>query len=176
MYRRVHHQVKYTMSQLQRNGRQSPTPTPKPTPRGPHPRPASSSSLLFPFPPVSYHYHLGSGCRCILRAGMKLAHEMAGSTLAVVGCKSNQTTSPRYIHSPSSFHGHSSGQPIRSLCLGTPVSPPIMIHDGSPSSSVRDGMIRWDDWGYLGPRIQHCPGGIRWSGSVEVQEAREAIM
>ncbi len=152
MYRRV--AFKYTMSQLQRNGRQSPTP--KPTPRGPHPRPrlkrASSSSLLFPFPPVSYHYHLGSGCRCILRAGMKRAHEMAGSTHAVVGCKSNQTTPPRYIHSPSSVHGHSSGQPIRSLCLGTPVSPPIMIHDGSPTSSVRDGMIRWDDWGYLGPR------------------------
>ncbi len=29
-------------------------------------------------------------CRCILRAGMKRAHEMAGSTHAVVRCKSNQ--------------------------------------------------------------------------------------
>jgi hypothetical protein len=52
------------------------------------------------FPPVpSRPLHarlnpLAAGCRCILRAGMKRAHEMAGSTHAVVRCKSNQMRTP----------------------------------------------------------------------------------
>jgi hypothetical protein len=33
----------------------------------------------------------GLGCGLLFRAGMKQAHEMAGSTHAVVRCKSNQT-------------------------------------------------------------------------------------
>ncbi len=52
---------------------------------------------------------------CILRAGMKRAHEMAGSTHAVVRCTSNQIT--HELQRAGARLGHTSGSVRGSKCL-----------------------------------------------------------
>ncbi len=121
---------------------------------------------------------LGSGCRCILRAGMKRAHEMAGSTHAVVRCKSNQKKpcipllashpiprTPHHIHPRTTHthpfagrarHSHSQGAGGRRRAAAgapDPVPPAHPPRPGGPADAHGPGVFLWGGGGIGGAHL-----------------------